>query len=116
MKPKFRLFSMENSVLIWQKEVVNFISTMSINIPFQHALMHRKQALHSMRQSGIFLSLVFTAADINYLNGKTSFLATVITLKFEQDGFTLDCLIPEKDAEIIENSIDLDQSSLLGVV
>ena len=38
--------------------------------------MHRKQALHSMRQSGIFLSLVFTAADVNYLNGETSFLAT----------------------------------------
>ena len=37
--------------------------------------MHRKQALHSMRQSGIFISLVFTAADINYLNGETSFLA-----------------------------------------
>ena len=37
--------------------------------------MHRKQALHSMRQSGIFLSLVFTAADVNYLNGETSFLA-----------------------------------------
>ena len=25
-----------------------------------------------MRQSGIFLSLVFTAADVNYFNGETS--------------------------------------------
>ena len=57
--------------------MVNFISTVSINIPFKHTLMHRKQALHSMRQSGIFLSLVFTAADVNYLNGETSFLANL---------------------------------------
>ena len=44
--------------------------------------MHRKQALHSMRQSGIIISIVFTAADINYLNGETSFLATICDLTY----------------------------------
>ena len=56
-----------------------------------------------------------TFDTINFLNIQTPKKFVVITLKVEQDGFSLRVMHP-KDAEGIANSVDPDQTAPLGVV